>query len=197
MKGLTGARAFYSKQMKWLVAAIFFVTLTGCNATVVGTAIQGVIQGINQARAATNQEYTLVWLSRHAQKQVSGGRDPELTIEGQKAAQNLAEQLSEVGIDAIYSTPFKRTVSTAQPTANAKELEIEQLMLSSKEMALKIQAMHLGQSILVLGHSNTTPELIAALGATEPVTIGHDQYGDLFLVVLKQGKFYQLHKFQY
>ena len=182
---------------KWLVLALCLSVLSACQATAVATAIQGVMQGINEAKASTNQEFTLIWLSRHAKKQVTGGRDPDLTTEGKQAAKNLAEQLSEVGLDAVYSTPFKRTRHTAQPTAESKGLEVNELMLSAQEMAFKIRAQHLGQSILILGHSNTTPELIEALGANEEVTIGHEQYGDLFLVVLKQGKFHRLHKFKY
>jgi hypothetical protein len=39
--------------------------------------------------------------------------------------------------------------------------------------------------VLVVGHSNTVPEILRALGVTETVTLGDGDFGDLFVVTLR------------
>jgi len=165
--------------------------LTGCQAT--STAVAAAAQGLHAILKGINasdekEAHTIVFLTRHAEKRADQGKNPDLTEEGSKAAQRLATLLSEVDVDVIYSTPFKRTVQTATPTAKEKDVPVTQLMLNAQEMALKIRALHEGESVLVAGHSNTTPALLTQLGVEKPIVIEHNQYGDLFVVVLKKGE---------
>ena len=63
-------------------------------------------------------------LVRHAEKAATD-TDPELTTLGAERAQDLAHVLGEVPIDAVYATPFRRTIGTAQPLAGLLGLEVQ------------------------------------------------------------------------
>lgn len=188
---------FKSVTSKSFATIALVALLTACNATGVGHALHVALEGFNKGQAANSDNHTLVFLTRHAEKQSDQGRDPNLTEQGSKRAQNLAYALSKSKLSAVYSTNYKRTMQTATPTALEQSLQLTMYEPSSKELAKAIVDKHKGQKVLVVGHSNTTPELLAALGVKEPVVIEHDQYGDLYLVILKDGKFDQMVEFSY
>lgn len=132
---------------------------------------------------------TKIYFVRHAEKADDGTRDPDLNAEGKARAENLAKVLANAGIDAIYSTPYKRTMQTGQPLADALEIEIQSYNPSSKTVIFDIIANNPGATILVVGHSNTTPSLINQLikkGQLEQLE--ESEYGDLFEVTYKKGK---------
>ena len=74
--------------------------------------------------AQPKHEITTLILVRHAEKDNDGTKDPGLTDEGKDRANQLVSILRETQINAIYSTNFKRTMSTIQPLAQAKGLAI-------------------------------------------------------------------------
>jgi len=127
-----------------------------------------------------------IYLVRHAEKLSGQGKDPDLARVGKERADALAVKLAEVELDHIYSTDYKRTMMTATPTAKQQNLEIEKYSIPLYLLANKIKQLHKEQTILVVGHSNTTPQLIKALGIAEPVQIDHNQYGDLYIVELTE-----------
>lgn len=130
---------------------------------------------------------TVVYLTRHAEKQPTKIKDPELSAKGEETAKRLATYLQNSHLDVIYSTPFKRTRNTAKAVANQQDKDITELFLPAHEMARLITDMHSGQTILVVGHSNTTPALITQLGVSDKIEIAEDQFGELFIVTLNKG----------
>lgn len=125
---------------------------------------------------------TVVFLVRHAEKELDGSRDPALTAAGEARADELARVLGR-RIDRVHSTDFRRTRATAAPTAAAVGAEVEIYDPSRlEELAAGLRAAP-GRH-LVVGHSDTTPELLRALGGEvgEPVTEEH--YDRLWIVVL-------------
>ena len=135
-----------------------------------------------------SQATTTMIFVRHAEKALIPVGDPGLSPEGQARAAELARQLVDAdvvaGIDAIYSTPYRRTVETAQPVADALGLPINQYAPDDNEAVLaKILRNHKGKIILVVGHSDTLPTLIADLGASKKVPpIAEDEYDNLYLI---------------
>lgn len=111
--------------------------------------------------------YTL-YLVRHAEKQA--GDDPALTEAGTARAETLADLLESEGIEAIWSTDYARTRDTAAPLADRLDLEVR-LYDPSDLPGLTEQLKAEAQTALVVGHSNTTPELAEALGGEggEPI----------------------------
>ena len=61
----------------------------------------------------------VVFIVRHAEKASTGGKDPDLSVQGQKRADALAHILKDSQITSIFVTEFKRTQETAAPTASA------------------------------------------------------------------------------
>ena len=134
------------------------------------------------------QAPTTVILVRHAEKGGDpGDRDPELSDAGRERASTLAHVLGELDIDAIYSTPFLRTRHTAQPIADLLGVEITvtpPTRTMVDDIAATIRRDHAGDVILVVGHSNTIPGVVNALGAGPFENLTEDEYDDLFVVTL-------------
>lgn len=125
-----------------------------------------------------------VILVRHAEKQ--SGDNPGLTQEGQTRAKDLAAMLNHMEIDAIFSSDFRRTWLTAEPLAKTKNLEIQTYdhrNLSAFAETLKEE--YYGKTVLVSGHSNTTPTLTGLLDGTEAYE-GFDEsdYGNIMIVTI-------------
>ena len=136
-----------------------------------------------------SQATTTMIFVRHAEKALMPIDDPGLSAEGKLRAAELARQLVDAdvvaGIDAIYSTDTRRTIETAQPTADALELEI-QTYENQEDDEPVVDAMvnaHKGRIILVVGHSNTLPTMIAALGASKKVPpIAEFEYDNIYVI---------------
>lgn len=137
-----------------------------------------------------SQATTTMIFVRHAEKALEPEDDPGLSAAGQARAAELARQLADAdvvaGIDAIYSTPYRRTIETAQPVADALELEINHYEAMDYEAVLeRILRNHKGKIILVVGHSNTLAPLMAELGASKKVPpIAEDEYDNIYVVAI-------------
>jgi len=121
-----------------------------------------------------------VYLVRHAEKMK--GDDPALTSAGQERAELLAQELSGAGIERIHSSDTRRTRDTAAPLAESLGLEVELYDprdLSGMATFLKSE----GGTHLVVGHSNTTPQLVELLGGDpgEPI-VEATEYDRLYRV---------------
>jgi phosphohistidine phosphatase SixA len=125
---------------------------------------------------------TTVFLVRHAEKQLDS-QDPDLTEAGRQRALALARALRSVPLDAIYSTDTHRTRQTAAPLAGARSLEVE---LYDKDdlghLAMKLRGAP--GRYLVVGHSNTTPELVSRLGGDPGAAIDEASEFDRLYVLL-------------
>ena len=140
------------------------------------------------ALANGGPEVTTVILVRHGEKSGPSG-DVPLSDEGVARANELARVLSGVKFDAIYTTPYERTRKTAAPVtakAGLMATEIATGKTYAEDMARTIREKHDGDTVLVVGHSNTTRDVINALGGDIP-EIADSQYDDLFVVTLVKG----------
>lgn len=137
---------------------------------------------------------TRVILVRHAEKE-NAGRDPKLSEAGRQRAARLATWLAGVPIDAVIATRYQRTQATAAPTASAKHLAIE-VLPSVADVKREIHEKWKGHTVLYVGHSNTVPELIGALGIATPPKLEDGDYDDLFIVTLTPGAAPQLQQLE-
>ncbi|MCC2607674.1 phosphoglycerate mutase family protein [Planctobacterium marinum] len=125
-----------------------------------------------------------LWLVRHMEKQRDGSKDPQLTEKGWNQANKLKDLLLDKGIQAVYATNYQRTQQTAEPIAKALGLDVIQYDPKNlKDFAEKLKAS--GQKALVVGHSNTTPELAFHLTGLSQKDIDEDEYNrTLFSIYL-------------
>ena len=141
------------------------------------------------------QEVTTYYLIRHAEKDRTDptNRNPHLTVAGQERAENWQNVFNAVPFDRIYSTPYHRTRETAQPTASAKQLLVENY--DPRDLYnTSFKEKNKGKIVLVVGHSNTTPALAnKILGREEYPQIDDRNNGNLYIIqVSPQGVTSQL-----
>lgn len=133
----------------------------------------------------------VVYIVRHAEKEVipetapeAERKDPPLSSAGQLRALGLAEDIPVRDIKAVYVTDTRRCRDTASAVLALNA--VEPIIYPPKDvrgLANRIRKRR-EQSVLVVGHSNTIPPLIAELGVDEPVLIPESQYGDLWVVTV-------------
>ena len=112
-------------------------------------------------------EYIVV---RHAEKGSDDARDPSLSEAGNARAQSLARLLADVPVAAVYATSYIRTQQTAEPTAIEKGLAVTtyDAKLPAATFVAQLRAAHAEGTVLVVGHSNSVPEIVSALSG-QPV----------------------------
>jgi 2,3-bisphosphoglycerate-dependent phosphoglycerate mutase len=130
-------------------------------------------------------------LLRHAEKANDGTKDPDLTEAGKKRAEALVGLFHNTKIDAIYSTNFKRTQHTISPLAQAHALSILSYDAGKMEEVDAMLSKFQGGTIVVCGHSNTTPAIVNYLTGNKDEFKNFDDadYGNIVVVsVVKKGE---------
>ncbi len=123
---------------------------------------------------------TYFFVVRHAEK--GSGSNPSLTVEGQARANELSRILANINLNAVFSTDYKRTKETAEPTASAQNVTVE-TYFTNKKLIRTVLENELYQKVLVVGHSNTTPDLVNQLiGQDIYANLGEDEFDNLFMV---------------
>jgi len=120
-----------------------------------------------------------VYVIRHLQK--ATGDDPPLTAEGAAGAQKLSNLLAKKKVTAIFATQTKRAMQTAEPLAKRLHLKIQAYDPKDPAALVDKVAMVKGAA-LVVGHSNTVPELVAKFGGKQPAPLSDTDYGTVFVV---------------
>ena len=154
------------------------------------------VLGFQSCQIAQKGELFTIYLVRHSEKDLTSENeaDPPLTKCGKQRSESLSTFLEDVNLDAIYSTDYNRTINTARPTANSKELKIENynprdLVEFSKSL------LNSKKDVLVVGHSNTTGVLAGLLVGEEIGEIDLDIYDRIYQVVVsnKNGRLHLFH----
>ena len=137
-------------------------------------------------RSESASAVTTFVIVRHAEKGTDDAKDPSLSEAGRKRAQNLAGLLSRTPLAAAYATGYKRTQQTAQPTADAHAIPVTtyDAQLLAATLAVRLRAAHAHGTVLVVGHSNTVPDLVAALSGTTIEAIRDDQFDRIYRVII-------------
>ena len=128
-----------------------------------------------------------VYLVRHAEK-VDQSKDPDLSGDGYLRAGELARTLADAKIEYVHSSDFIRTRNTAAPVAELFGLEIE-LYDQNDLLTLAEDLKAEGGRHLVVGHSNTTPDLVELLGGDPGYPIEElNEYDRLYILTIRNGK---------
>lgn len=123
-----------------------------------------------------------VYLVRHAEKQPQG-QDPGLTACGVERATALADSLAAVKLAAVYATPYERTGQTAAAVAKQQQLAVTTYDPRQPEVLVQ-QLKALSQPALVVGHSNTVPQLVELLTGIATAPLTEQDYDLLYQVKL-------------
>ena len=138
--------------------------------------------------SAANAQQVVI-LVRHAELQGAAMAEPKhlpLSEAGEARAKRLASMLKDSGIGAIYVTDFVRTNKTAEPLS--RELNKELTVLpkgDAQELVQRLRKSHGNQTVLLVGHTDTLPGLLKALGHPVEIKIAPDDYSNIFVVIPK------------
>lgn len=145
--------------------------------------------GTQQSEPPSQNDITTLILLRHAEKENDGTKDPGLTEEGIARASELVRVFDETQIDAVYSTAYKRTTATVEPLAGAKGLTISNYEPMNGEAMDKILQANAGKTVVISGHSNTTPWVANYFLGNESLSDFKDSDYDniIILTVLAKG----------
>jgi phosphohistidine phosphatase SixA len=121
----------------------------------------------------------IVVLVRHAEP-AAGGTDPGLSTAGRRRAATLAKMLAGAGITAIFTSELRRTKETAAPLAHL--LSIVPVEIAGNPTAAAAQVKAAGKRALVVGHTDTVPPIIEALGGPASVVINATAFDRMFVL---------------
>ncbi|URW76199.1 histidine phosphatase family protein [Sphingomonas donggukensis] len=128
------------------------------------------------AAPATAQTYVM----RHLDTP-EGQRDPDLLPNGQASARKLVRWFRGKRLTAIYVSDFRRTRQTAAPLAAARR--ITPTLYDPARTADLLAAVRAERGpVLIVGHSNTVPDIVEGLGGTRPAPLTHPDFGDVWTV---------------
>jgi broad specificity phosphatase PhoE len=143
-----------------------------------------VLWGLAWAGSAFAQQALIV--VRHAEK-ADQTTDTHLSQAGQARARALAALLAQSGASAIYATEYTRTTETAKPLADLLGLSIQHIPAAdTSRLVGQLKTQHAQDCVVVVGHSNTLPEILKLYGASIS-PIGDDDFGNVFVIVPKPG----------
>lgn len=123
-------------------------------------------------------------LVRHAEKGTDDARDPSLSDTGRARADRLARLLSDAPLMAVYATAYRRTQQTAQPAAHEHGIGVTtyDAKMPDAAFASQLRAAHARGTVLVVGHSNSVPGIVAALSGTAVEAMQDDQFDRIYRV---------------
>lgn len=158
--------------MKLIRVTAAALTLIVCTAT--AAAAQQVIYVVRHAERADSAPAA-------GQAMTAPANDPPLSAAGHARAARLAAMLRSADIWQVLATEFQRTRQTGAPLAKALNLEVTTSPAREPD-ALLARIREAKGNVLVVGHSNTVPELLKRLGVKDPITIPESEYDNLFIV---------------
>src|SRR5687768_641949 len=130
-------------------------------------------------------ELTTFILIRHAEKGNDGTEDPDLTEQGISRAEKLSEMLRNTPIAAIYTTNYKRTRNTVAPLAKIHDTNVQPYEAFKPDVIEDMLEKHRGGTVVISGHSNTTPWTANLLTGSETYKdYAESEYGIILIVTV-------------
>lgn len=135
--------------------------------------------------ALAAQPARTVILVRHAERAGGMSADVGISEAGRRRAEALARMLADANVKRIYTSEVARTGQTAEPLASRLHIRPEVVPAKDIEgLVAKLRAGAPDGVVLVVGHSNTLPEIIKLLGGGSVPPIGDSEYDRLFVATL-------------
>jgi broad specificity phosphatase PhoE len=132
---------------------------------------------------------TTIIVMRHAEKAALPAEDPPLSMAGEGRAQELAHILGEAPADfriqGIFVSEFRRTQDTVRPLAN--RLGVPVIVVPAADISLvaeRARNEYRGGRVLIVGHSNTVPEIVDKLSGHKVPPMAESEYGVVYVVAL-------------
>lgn len=149
-----------------------------------------VLLSVSSLASAASNDTTII-VVRHAEKAQDDPKDPTLSAAGNARAQALVKVLADHPLSAGYATQYRRTQLTAEPALRAHDLNVQVRPVSAdnaetygEDLARLIRGKHRGQTVLVVGHSNTVPGIVSALSGVAITPIEESEFDRIYVITL-------------
>ncbi len=144
------------------------------------------------AFAPPARAHTVVLIVRHAEKAATPADDPTLSDAGRARAERLADIGVGAGVESVFTSQARRTRDTAAPlaarrglTPKVRNVTRETLDAHVKSLGREILDSHKGETVLVVGHSNTAPRIAAFLTSQNiPDLDDATEFDAIFVVII-------------
>ena len=130
--------------------------------------------------AGTHAPYPNVYVMRHLHTP-AGATNPDLTEVGLRHAGLLDQWFRRDPPDVIYVSSTKRAQQTAALLASRLGLTPKIYDPADTPALIAAVAQEKG-TVLVVGHSNTVPQIVADLGGMRPSPLVHEDFADIWRV---------------
>jgi|TARA_R110002051_G_scaffold323580_1_gene417686 broad specificity phosphatase PhoE len=169
--------------MKQIITSILIGLMSLMSISIMAKSPESTSVDLNHKGATSNH---VIFIVRHAEK--NAGKNPSLSAQGQLRALRLATVLSATPLQKVYTTDYNRTRETAKQVAQDQHLELS--VYDPQHMANFAQQLLAEQgNILVVGHSNTSTDLVEKLGAKQQIPIDDaSEFDRLYIVTLNANK---------
>ena len=138
---------------------------------------------------AIQAQSVTVFLTRHAEKAKNDAKDPDLSEDGKKRADQFVIFFENQKFNRFLSTPYKRTKQTLEPLAKANGKQVVEYSPAAPEKLVEEIRKLENETIFISGHSNTIPDLVNRFtGKKDAKMIDDSRYGDLWMLTLVKGE---------
>ena len=134
---------------------------------------------------------TIIVVVRHAEKASDDPKDPGLSEQGKIRANKLADMLKHADLQAVFTTQYKRTQQTGLPAASHAGLALqvrsatrENSETYAADLLKEIRKKYRGKTVLIVGHSNTVPEIIKQMEGIDIDPIGESSFDRFYVISL-------------
>ena len=152
---------------------VLLAALTACTPATVETMNGSASTPVAQPVPAQPSLYVM----RHLQR--GTGDDPALTEEGRRNAEALIEFFASDPPSAIFVSDTRRARQTAERLAAHLGLAVTRYR-ALDAAGVAGRAAQQGGTVLIVGHSNTVPAIVEALGGTAPPMLDDAAFGDVW-----------------
>ena len=127
-----------------------------------------------------------LYLIRHAEKQSDGSIDPVLTEAGKYRSEQLTRWFQDKDIKDIWSSDYHRTRDTVKPLLKQLGLALNNYD-PDHQSALVKQLLERERNALIVGHSNTIPELARLLCKCKIADMDDSEHDRLIVIAVIDG----------
>ncbi len=139
------------------------------------------IQQLNQESAT---QTTQLYIIRHTEKASDSDENPSLSAAGIERASYWKKVLQHIEFDQVFTTDFIRNVQTAELISTESDIKPELYYPMSFDVVKFLQLVQ-GQKVLIIGHSNTIPDMVNRLiDETKYPPMSHENYNQLYLITI-------------
>lgn len=146
------------------------------------------LTGVNAANRQQESlsDVTQIYIIRHTEKTSDTAENPDLSAAGIERAQYWKKVLQHIQFDQVFTTEFKRNIQTAELISNDSSVKPELYHPMSFDILRFINLIK-GQKVLIIGHSNTIPDMVNRLiDETKYPPMSHKNYNVLYLVTINK-----------